>query len=225
MTFETKEELLESVLSQKKPVCPNCSKEMVLWEVPQILMGDGLGWGAPYLYICFNDECPTYVKGWDDIEENFAHKASYRCMNYPGTETFEYIPVFGPEGGKGQIIDDEILAAQEALKEEMKRGFSILADCFVSKNWVEILKMLIDPSEPARVRAKAAEMVGDLADVEVIETLSSHKFGNKILMENVTQAIAKIHERHFTRDCPFCAEIIKKRAKVCKHCGKDVAGQ
>jgi hypothetical protein len=40
----------------------------------------------------------------------------------------------------------------------------------------------------------------------------------------VDEAIAKIHARHFTRECPFCAEIIKQRAKVCKHCGKDVAG-
>jgi len=26
-----------------------------------------------------------------------------------------------------------------------------------------------------------------------------------------------------TRECPFCAEMIKPHAKVCRHCGKDVA--
>lgn len=26
-----------------------------------------------------------------------------------------------------------------------------------------------------------------------------------------------------TRECPFCAEMIKPQAKVCRHCGKDVA--
>jgi len=36
--------------------------------------------------------------------------------------------------------------------------------------------------------------------------------------------VARIHERHFTRECPFCAEVIKRRAKICKHCGKDVTG-
>ncbi len=225
MTFETKEQVLEKILSQKKPSCPNCNTEMKLWEVPLIAMGDGLGWGSPYLFICFNDECPLYRSGWDNIQENYAHKASYRCMNYPGTDQFECIPVFHPEGAKGQIIDDEVLAGQEALKEATKRGFSILADCYVSKSWVEVLKLLIDPSEPTRVRVKAAEMTGDIADPEAIETLSSHKFGNEILQEKVDQAKSKIHERHFTRDCPFCAEIIKKRAKVCKHCGKDVAGK
>ncbi|MCK5418660.1 MAG: zinc ribbon domain-containing protein, partial [Desulfobacterales bacterium] len=36
--------------------------------------------------------------------------------------------------------------------------------------------------------------------------------------------VSKIHQRYFTRECPFCAEIIKKRAKICKHCQKEVAG-
>ena len=25
-----------------------------------------------------------------------------------------------------------------------------------------------------------------------------------------------------TRECPFCAEMIKPQAKVCRHCGNDV---
>ena len=32
--------------------------------------------------------------------------------------------------------------------------------------------------------------------------------------EEVDQAVAKIHERFFTRECPFCAEIIKKPQKT-----------
>jgi len=225
MTFETKEQVLEDILSKEKPVCPQCNQEMSLWEVPSIAMGDGLGWGTPYLYICFNDNCPMYKKGWENIQENYAHNASYRCMCYPGTEQFECIPVFSPEGAKGQIIDDEALAAEEAMKEAIKRGFSILADCYASKNWVEMVRLLLDPSEPARVRIKAAEMVGELADLDAIESISSHKFGNNLLQQKAEEAVKMIHERHFTRDCPFCAEIIKIRAKICKHCGKEVAGQ
>ncbi len=224
MAFETKEQVLEKILSQEKPICPNCKSEMSIWEVPLIACGDGLGWGSPYLFICFNDDCKMYRQGWDNIQENFAHNASYRCMNYPGTDKFECIPVFHPEGAKGQIIDDDILAQQENLKEAIKRGFSILADCYVSNSWVEVLKILLNPSEPTRVRLKAAEMTGDIADIDAIEALSNHKFGNKILQEKVNAAKTKVHERHYTRDCPFCAEIIKKRASVCKHCGKDVAG-
>ncbi|MFH2065698.1 MAG: zinc ribbon domain-containing protein [Pseudomonadota bacterium] len=224
MAFETKEQVLEKILSQEKPKCPYCNMVMSLWDVPDIALGDGLGWGTPYLYICFNDECSLYKSGWENIRENFAHNASHRCMNYPGTDQFECIPVFSPDGAKGQILDDEVLVAQERLKEAIKRGFSILADCYVSKNWVEVLKILIDATEPARVRLKAAEMIGDIGDIEVIETLRSTRFGNVKLTETVEGAVQKIHNRSFTRECPFCAEIIKKRAKVCKHCGKDVAG-
>jgi hypothetical protein len=196
---------------------------MTLWEVPPVAFGDGLGWGSPYLYICFNDSCSLYKRGWDDIKEQFAHNASHRCMCYPGTNTFECIPVFSPHGGKGQIIDDQILAEQEALKEAIKRGFAILADCYTSKNWVEAVRLLLDPTEPARVRAKAAEMIGDIGDLDAIEPLRSGKFGNEIIIKNVQDAIKKIHERHYTRECPFCAEIIKKRAKICKHCSKDLS--
>ncbi|MFO7678613.1 MAG: zinc ribbon domain-containing protein, partial [Chloroflexota bacterium] len=48
---------------------------------------------------------------------------------------------------------------------------------------------------------------------------------NDALQKNAKAAVAKIHERHFTRECPFCAEIIKKRASICKHCGMEVAGK
>jgi len=225
MTFETKEQVLERILTKEKPKCHHCGQEMSLWEVPSITVGDGLGWGTPYLYICFNDQCPCYRQGWEHMKENYAQTASYRCMNYPGTQVFEIIPVFSDMGGRGQIIDDQVLAEQEALKEAIKKGFSILADCYVNKDGPQVLRMLLDATEPARVRLKAAEMIGDIGELEAIEPIRNVKFGNEILQKNVDKAITKIHQRFFTRECPFCAEIIKKRAKVCRHCGKEVAGQ
>ena len=225
MAFETKEQVLEKILSQKKPLCPHCDKEMSIWEVPPFSFSDGLGWGTPYLFICFNDDCPPYVKGWDDIMDNYAHNASVRCMCYPGTKQFQYLPVFSPMGGTGQIIDDQVLAEQEMLKEKIKRGFSILTDAYLAKDSVTVVRILLDATEPARVRLKAAEMFGDICEIEAIEPVRSAKFGNKILQKKVDESVAKIHERYFTRECPFCAEIIKKRAKICKHCGREVAGQ
>jgi hypothetical protein len=225
MTFETKEQVLERILTHPKPHCPHCSEEMSLWEVPPVNVGDGLGWGTPYLYICFNDNCPCYQQGWDHMKENYAQSASYRSINYPGTETFEIIPVFSSMGGRGQVIDDQVLAEQEALKEAIKKGFSILADCYVNKDGPQVLRMLLDVTEPVRVRTKAAEMIGDIGELEAIEPIRNVNFGNQILQKTVDEAITKIHKRFFTRECPYCAEIIKKRAKICKHCQKEVAGQ
>jgi len=225
MAIETKEQVLEKVLEMEKPHCPHCDKEMRIWEVPPINVGDGLGWGEPYLFLCFNDDCKLYKDGWDDLAENFAQTASYRCFCYPSSGKFEVMPVFSPHGGKGQEIDEQVLAEQEMLKENIKKGFSVLADCYVSKDGPAILKIILDPTEPARVRLKAAEMIGDIGELDAIEPLRNLRVGNELVDKEIEKAVAKIHKRFFTRECPFCAEIIKERAKICKHCGQDVAGQ
>jgi hypothetical protein len=225
MTFETKEEVLEKILADEKPKCPHCQSEMSLWEVPPFTFSDGLGWGAPYLFICFNDECPPYVRGWDNLMENYAQRASVRCMCYPGKNKFEFMPVFSAVGARGQIIDEQALMEQELIKERIKKGFSILTDAYVATDSVTVIRLLLDASEPQRVRMKAAEMIGDIGGLEALEPITNSKFGNKIVQQKVTESIAKIHERHFTRECPFCAETIKKRAKICKHCHMEVAGK
>ena len=71
---------------------------------------------------------------------------------------------------------------------------------------------------------KAAEMIGDIGEPEAVEPLRNAKFGNELVQKEVDAAIKKIHKRFFTRECPFCAEIIKNRANICKHCGKEVGG-
>jgi len=223
--FETREQVLEKIMTQPKPGCPHCGTEMNLWEVPPMNVGDGLGWGAPFLFLCFNDECPLYREGWDHMKENYAHTASYRCMNYPGTEQYEVIPVFSNQGGRGQIIDDDVITEQEAIKEAIKNGFAMLAECYVRKDDPTVLTILLDSSHPNRVRQKAAEMMGDIGEVGAIEPLRNAKFGNQLVQKEVDAAISKIHQRHFTRECPFCAEIIKKRATLCKHCQKEVSGE
>ncbi len=222
MAFETKEELLDRYIKMDKPACPHCTREMTLWEVPPINFSDGLGWGTPYLFVCFNDACPSYKGGWDHLKETMEAPASYRCINEPGQKNFEYMPVFSPVGATGGKLDDAALLQQEALKEKTKQAFSILTDYYISKDWDEILKMLLDPVIPNRARLKAAEMVGELGDMEAIEPLINHKFPTPALNDGVKKAIEQLHERHYTRECPYCAEIIKKRAKLCKHCNMEV---
>ena len=100
----------------------------------------------------------------------------------------------------------------------------MFAECYVNKDGPEVLRILTDSTQPARVRLKAAEMIGDIGELEAIEPIRNLQFGNELLQKEVDKAVKKIHERFFTRECPFCAEIIKKRAKICKHCQKEVAG-
>ncbi|MBF0301733.1 MAG: zinc ribbon domain-containing protein [Desulfamplus sp.] len=222
MAFETKEEILQKILAMTKPNCPHCNTEMSIWEVPEINFSDGLGWGTPYMFVCFNDNCPSYREGWENLKETMENHASYRCINYPGSSNFEYMPVFSSSGGKGQMLGDDELAIREAFKEAMKEGFSLLTDFYISKDWDEIMKILFNSEYPPRVRLKAAEMVGDIGGSDAVEHLVNYKFPSKPLQEAVDLAIRKLHEKHYTRECPYCAEIIKKRATVCKHCQREL---
>jgi len=95
----------------------------------------------------------------------------------------------------------------------------------VSKDSPAILRLLLDPAEPAKVRLKAAEMMGDIGELEAIDALRNLKTGNELVQNEIEKSVKKIHERHFTRECPFCAEIIKKKAKICKHCQREVAAE
>ena len=223
MTFETKEELLEKYIKMDKPKCPHCDVEMTLWEVPPFNFSDGLGWGTPYMFVCFNNECPSYKKGWDHLQETMEAPASYRCYVEPGKKNFGYMPVFSPVGATGGKLDDEVLIREEAKKELLKQTFSVLTDYYISKDWDEILKICLDPKIPPKARLKAAQMVGELGDEDAAEHLLNHKFPTPVLQEGVKKAIEQLHERHYTRECPYCAEIIKKRAKVCKHCNKEIS--
>ncbi len=149
--------------------------------------------------------------------------ASYRCINEPGQKNFEYMPVFSPVGATGGKLDDAVLLEAEAKKELMKQTFSLLTDYYLSKDWDEILKILLDTKIPVKARLKAAEMVGELGDSDAVEHMINHKFPTPVLQEGVKKAIEQLHERHYTRECPYCAEIIKKRATVCRHCNRELS--
>ena len=194
--------------------------EMSIWAVPQVTFADGLGWGVPYLFVCFNNNCPLYKKGWEQIKTHYGHIASYRCILYPGTNQFETMLIFSPSGGTGQIIDKEIAERQMALESASKKELALLEECRKSQNWKLALKILLNPDKSEVVRIKAAEIIGETGELEAIDPIKNHIFQDDSLLNSVEKSLEKIHERHFTRECPFCAEIIKKKAKICKHCGK-----
>ena len=159
------------------------------------------------------------------MRENYGRNSSYRCMCYPGTHKPECIPVFSPEGAKGQIIDAQAVRQEQALEQNIKKGLAVLETCEAEKNYTTVLKILASADQPQRVRLKSAEIIGEIGNVECIEPIRNAKFANDLIQKAADDSIKKIHERFFTRECPYCAEIIKKRAKICKHCSKDVAGK
>ncbi|MEE4355719.1 MAG: zinc ribbon domain-containing protein [Desulfococcaceae bacterium] len=222
---KTKDEVFEKVISLERPRCKYCGEEMSLWEVPDINVSDGLGWGTPYLFVCFNNECRLYAGGWKNIEENYGRRGSYRCICYPETETYECMSVWSPQGGQGQIIDDEVLKYRQILTEKTEKGMAVLKEYKAAGNCQAVQHILLDAGEPAGVRMKAAQILGEIGVLDNIDPLRNSSFGNQVLRRTVEETVEMIHQRHFTRECPFCAEIIKKRAKICKHCGQEVNGK
>ena len=221
MSFETKEDVLLRVLTQERPKCTYCGKKMRIWEVPQFSFEDGLGWGTPYLFVCFNNRCPMYEQGWDNIRRNYGRHASYRCICYPGNNTYACMAIFSQIGATGQIIDDEIATAKlQALKTAIERKISFLEDCHAGNDWESVLKMLFDPIERDNIKMAAADIIGKIGTTEAIEPIRNKNFGNGFLSKKIEESLEKIHERFSTRECPFCAEIIEKKANICEHCGE-----
>ena len=222
MAILTREDVYNKVVKDKRPVCPHCDQEMLIWECPPMTFSDGLGWGTPYLYVCFNDDCPLYLQGWKDIYEKYAHIASYRCICDPMSGKMDCMPVFSRAGGTGSIIDEEVKAKEEARKAAEKKGLAELQALYEATDAGAILKALLAPETLPPVRFKAAEMIGDVGRLDVIEPIRNYAFENDVVKARAEKSIAQIHKRNYTKECPFCAEIIKARAVVCKHCGKDL---
>jgi hypothetical protein len=222
MAMLTREDVYNKMVQQETPVCPHCGKEMVIWECPPVNFSDGLGWGTPYLYVCFNDDCPLYLEGWQNIMEHYAGMASYRCLCDPMSGKMDSMVVYSRDGGKGYIIDEEVKAKEKARESAEKEGLEKLTTLYEARDVNAILTLLLADDTPPKVQLKASEMMGEIGELDVIEPIRNHSFKNDLIREKVEESIGLIHERNYTKECPFCAEIIKARAVVCKHCNKDL---
>ena len=225
MAIVTREDVYNQMVAEERPKCPHCGQEMVIWECPPMTFSDGLGWGTPYLYACFNDDCPLYLDGWKHVYDHYANIASFRCICDPTSHKMDCMPVYSRDGGRGCIIDEELKAKEEARKAAEKKGLAELEEYFASKDAGGILRVLLDKDTLPPVAFRAAELIGDVGDLKVIDPIRNHDFKNDVVKQRVERSIASIHERNYTKECPFCAEIIKARAVVCKHCGKDLPGE
>ena len=84
------------------PCCPHCTVPMKKWKVPP-----DSTWNEEWHWVCFNDECVYYVRGWEWMQGKYNHHASYRHRLNPANGTAGPLPVWSPDAHKDYIIEDK----------------------------------------------------------------------------------------------------------------------
>ena len=81
--------------------CPYCESRLKKWRVP-----DDASWDDEFFFVCFNDECPYYKRGWEWMKEQYNQKASYRFMINPSTGASSMIPVWSDSATREMIVEE-----------------------------------------------------------------------------------------------------------------------
>ncbi len=87
---------------QDKTKCPYCGVKMLKWMPPE-----DSAWDRVYQLVCFNDECPYYVEGWQHMKSTYQQTASYRHRYDPHTGEKGPLPTWSPMAHRGRIIAEE----------------------------------------------------------------------------------------------------------------------
>jgi hypothetical protein len=82
--------------------CPYCQCPLVRWANPQLST-----WSGEFQYVCFNDDCPYFVRGWQWMRERYNVTASYRYRLDPQSGQSGPLPVWSEEALKSGIVSEK----------------------------------------------------------------------------------------------------------------------
>jgi len=83
-------------------ICPHCGEKMLRWK-----LDDDGDWGGRLRYVCFNNDCEYYVRGWEHTKATMNKPASYRHSYFPDNGSTVPVPVWSDEALREYILADQ----------------------------------------------------------------------------------------------------------------------
>ncbi len=202
--------------------CPDCGARMDCCEAPPVHVGDGLGWGSEVLFICLNDDCPTFKGGWEKVDVNYGHKATFRNMQLPGSTEQNVMMVASKIAFTGSIIDPEQMREQNERYRKEKDALAALDSCVKEKDISPVMTLILDESANPAGRLRAINMLLEFNDLSCLDAIRNHTFRNTEFEQKCNLVISELLKANFQKECPHCAELIKAQANKCLHCKADL---
>lgn len=210
-----------SVLDEEH-TCPNCKIRMTACEAPPVHVGDGLGWGSEVLFICLNDDCPTFTGGWEKVDVNYGHKASFRNMQLPGSTEQNVMMVASNVAFTGSIIDPEEMRKQSKHYQKEKEALEALDSCVEKNDIRPVMTLILDEAASTAGRQRAIRLLKEFNDLSCIDAIRNHTFRKSELEQECNMVVLQLLKDNFKKECPYCTELIKAQANKCLHCKADL---
>jgi hypothetical protein len=80
--------------------CPHCGGKLTKWQVPDSPFNE---WPSEFQYICFNDSCVYFARGWYTMAAQGGF-GSYRFMYDPPTHGCHPVPVLSRSALRDGIV-------------------------------------------------------------------------------------------------------------------------
>lgn len=89
-------------MAETPRTCRHCGSSLSKWRVP-----DEASWDEEFFFVCFNDECSYYQRGWTWMKEQFSQHGSYRYMVNPTTGCESPLPVWSDTATREMIVEED----------------------------------------------------------------------------------------------------------------------